>query len=205
MSIIRTVKQFKEYKFKEKNSVFTGQVYPVSSEEEVNNILSDVRKKYYDATHHCFGYKLVDGRFRYSDDGEPSGTAGTRIMNAIEHLNLTAVLVIVIRYYGGTKLGVGPLGKAYYDSADNVLSSSVIIEKRLYQKVSFFVDFDHMNHVYRVLSHHDVKNTETLYDDGVEIRCFINSEQTKDINKKLIELTNGSISVKTDPKLTYLE
>lgn len=204
MSIIRTVKQFNEYKFKEKNSLFTGQVYPVSSEVEINSILADVRKKYYDATHHCYCYRLQDGKFRYSDDGEPSGTAGIRIYNAIEHLDLSAVLVIVIRYYGGIKLGVGPLGKAYYDAAEAVLSSSFIIEKKEYNKFIFSVDFNNMNHVYRVFSNHDVRNIETNYSDGVEISSFVNSEQIDLIKTKLLELTNGTISIKIEGNTVFL-
>ena len=110
---ILTLDNFAEVTYKEKSSVFRGQVYHCETDNEAANILAQTKKKYYDATHHCFAFKLITEKFKYSDDGEPNGTAGIRILNAIEHFDLINVMVVITRYYGGTKLGFGPLGKAY--------------------------------------------------------------------------------------------
>ena len=121
---ILTVKEFYESKFKQKGSIFVGQAYPAGQEKQAEEILELVRKKYHDATHHCYAYRVYAKEEKYSDDGEPSGTAGVRILNAIHHLDLYNVLVISIRYFGGVKLGVGPLGKAYYQSALQTLEQA---------------------------------------------------------------------------------
>lgn len=205
MSIIHTLNSPNEYRFKEKGSLFIGLAYPVASEEETAEILNSVRKKHYDATHHCYSYKLTDGKFRYSDDGEPNGTAGLRIYNAIEHFELTGVLVIVIRFFGGVKLGVGPLGKAYYDSALNVLQSSEIIHKKGYRKFAVFTDFNFMSHVYRVLSHYDVKNINTDYSDEVLISCFAEESSVEKLSGELVEVSNGKIKTESESLITYLQ
>ena len=97
----------------------------------------------------CF--QISNGTVRYSDAGEPSGTAGIRIQNAIEHFNLSNLLIIVSRIFGGIKLGVGPLGKAYYQSAYNVLNDSKITTKQLFQKVTISSNFDHISLIHRIL------------------------------------------------------
>ena len=151
---ILTVDNFSEATYKEKSSVFMGQVYHCETENEAGKILELIKKKYYDASHHCFAYKFINDQFKYSDDGEPNGTAGIRILNAIEHFNLMNVIVVIIRYYGGTKLGVGPLGKAYYTSARNVLEEAKRVEKVFFQKVIIEADFNYISHIHRILSNH---------------------------------------------------
>lgn len=137
---IKTIKNFNQNSFKEKGSEFIAIVNSVDNEETALNQLTEIRKKYFDATHHCYAYKLKSGEEKYSDDGEPKGTAGIRILNAIEHFDLRDVLVIVVRYFGGTKLGVGPLGKAYYNSSIDVLNTSEIITLTLYQSLLIETD-----------------------------------------------------------------
>ena len=94
---IKSITKFTETKFKEKGSQFIGQAYPVQKEEEAQELLESIRKKYYDATHHCYCYNIFESVNKYSDDGEPSGTAGIRILNAINHFELTNILVVSIR------------------------------------------------------------------------------------------------------------
>ncbi|MEO8398771.1 MAG: YigZ family protein [Ignavibacteriaceae bacterium] len=135
---ITTVTDFHSSKSKEKNSIFIGQVFPLESEIEFHKILEEVKRDLYDASHHCYAYRLKNDLFKYSDDGEPSGSAGVRILNAIEHFDLKDVLVIVNRYFGGTKLGIGPLGKAYFDSAFQVLNQAKKITKHAFLKIKLF-------------------------------------------------------------------
>lgn len=192
---ILTVDNFTEVTYKEKSSAFIGQVYHCETENEAADVLTTVKKKYYDATHHCFAYKLIDEKFKYSDDGEPNGTAGIRILNAIEHFNLINVIVVITRYYGGTKLGVGHLGKAYYTSAYNVLNKAQKLEKILYQKVSIESDFNHISHVHRILSNHSATIENSEYKEKAVFECYIVPSELSKITFHLTDISKGEIKI----------
>ena len=192
---ILTVDKFAEVTFKEKKSVFTGQVYHCETENEAADILEPIKKKYYDASHHCFAYKLINEQFKYSDDGEPNGTAGIRILNAIEHFNLINVIVVIIRYYGGTKLGVGPLGKAYYTSAIDVLEEAKKLEKVLFQKVNIEADFNYTSHIHRILSNHNAIIEDSEYKERANFECFIMPSDLNKITVQLTDISKGEIKI----------
>ena len=181
--------------YEEKNSVFIGQVYHCETENEAANILVPIKKKYYDASHHCFAYKLISKQFKYSDDGEPNGTAGIRILNAIEHFNLINVIVVIIRYYGGTKLGVGPLGKAYYNSALDVLKEAKKLEKVLFQKVNIEADFNYTSHIHRILSNHNATIENSEYKEKANFECFIMPSDLSKITFQLTDISKGEIKI----------
>lgn len=116
----------------EKKSKFIANIYYIESEEEAERKINEIRKKYYDARHHCFAYRvLVNGRVvsKQSDDGEPSGTAGAPMLNILEKQELANVLIVVTRYFGGTLLGTGGLVKAYSDASKAALNNANIVEK----------------------------------------------------------------------------
>ena len=190
---ILTVDNFSEVTYKEKSSVFIGQVYHCETENEAANILGPIKKKYYDATHHCFAYKFITEQFKYSDDGEPNGTAGIRILNAIEHFELINVMVVIIRYYGGTKLGVGPLGKAYYTSAYNVLEEAKKLEKVLFQKVIIEADFNYISHIHRILSNHNATIENSEYKEKAIFKCFIMPSELNKTTFQLTDISKGEI------------
>ncbi|MEJ2195335.1 MAG: YigZ family protein [Ignavibacteriaceae bacterium] len=200
---IVTVDNFSEYSFKEKGSTFLGQVYHCENETEVNEIMTSVKKKYYDATHHCFSYRFTDQKFKYSDDGEPNGTAGVRILNAIDHFNLVNVVVVVIRYFGGTKLGVGLLGKAYYTSALTVLEKADKISKALYQKIIVISGFDSISHIHRIMSNHEANIVKSNYQEEAEFECGIKPSSLKEITIELSEVTNGKIKLLPKEEFYY--
>lgn len=201
---IRTIEGFTESRIKEKGSVFIGQSYFMTNSDDCIIKLNEIRKEFYDATHHCYCYKLNSGETKYSDNGEPSGTAGIRILNAIEHFDLTDILVVVIRYFGGTKLGVGPLGKAYYESAHDVLKNSFIIVKDTYQKISISTNFDKMGHVFRLLTTFNGKKITSDYkEDSVEIACFLNSNDITSFMEQIKEHSQGDIEIKISGKIIY--
>ncbi len=183
-----------EVELKEKNSRFIGFAFPVENEDEVLSHLKNLKKKYYDATHHCYAYKTLISE-KYSDSGEPSGTAGVRIFNAIEHFNLVNTLVVVVRYFGGTKLGVGGLGKAYYETAFTVLEKAEKVTKKLYQKVLIKVDFEMVNKVYQIFNESENRILNTSYSDKIELECLITSDNTQQIISKLKDATNGDINI----------
>jgi uncharacterized YigZ family protein len=192
---ILTVDNFAEVAYKEKSSVFIGRVYHCETENEAASILEPIKKKYYDASHHCFAYKLIGKQFKYSDDGEPNGTAGIRILNAIEHFNLINVIVVIVRYYGGTKLGVGPLGKAYYTSAHDVLEKAKKLEKVLFQKVIIEADFSNISHIHRILANHNATIENSQYEEKVIFECFIMPSEISKITFKLTEISKGEIKI----------
>ena len=200
---IKTIDEFKEATLVEKKSTFIARVYPVDSEETVKVKLSEIKKKYYDASHHCFAYKFADGNFRYSDAGEPSGSAGIRILNAIEHFDLINVIIIVTRYFGGVKLGVGPLGKAYYLAAYEVLKKSSIISKQLFQKCIINSDFENISSVHRILAKKNSKILESNYDEDVKLICLINIEEIDEIEKLLGEISKSKAIINPLTELIY--
>ncbi len=191
---IRVIDKKCERELKEKNSRFIGFAFPVENEEEIQFHLKNLKKKYYDATHHCYAHKTLTSE-KYSDAGEPSGTAGIRIFNAIEHFNLTNTLVIVVRYFGGTKLGLGGLGKAYYETAFKVLEKAAKINKKLYQKVFIKVDFEQVNKIYQIFSESENKILNTNYSVKVEFECLITSDNIQQIISQLKNATNGDINI----------
>ena len=192
---ILTVDNFAEVTYKEKSSVFIGQVYHCETENEAANILEPIKKKHYDATHHCYAYKLITEQFKYSDDGEPNGSAGIRILNAIEHFNLINVIVVITRYYGGTKLGVGPLGKAYYTSAYDVLKNAKKLEKVPFQKVIIESDFNYISHIHRVLSNHNATIENSEYKVKAIFECYIMPSKLIKITFQLTDISRGEIKI----------
>lgn len=191
----KSIKLPNEFELKEKKSIFLAKVYYVNNEDEVNQFLGDVKKKYSDASHRCYAYKLVNGKTKFSDAGEPSGTAGIRILNAIDHYKIQNCLLVVIRYFGGTKLGVGPLGKAYYSAAINVLSKSEIIVIRPYRLTKMQVNIEKVNKLIGFLHSNKIKILETEYDSEVKINCLFPIDSYKSLHNKIISTFREGISI----------
>jgi uncharacterized YigZ family protein len=202
---IKTIKNFGEFTLKEKSSEFIAKVYPVENEQEALNELHNIRKKYFDATHHCFAYRINYDLTRFSDDGEPTGTAGIRILNAIEHFDIVNVLITVIRYFGGTKLGVGPLGKAYYNAAYEALKNLKVIELSLFQKIIIDTGFDHINHIHRTIKQYSGQIVNTTFSDKVVFECFLKPGIIDRIKNELTNLSGGQIIIEIKNEYQYKE
>ena len=183
-------------------SKFIASAYPVELRSQAEETLSKVRKEYFNATHHCYAYLLgSEGKeFRYSDDGEPSGTAGTKILAAIRSKNLSDVLVIVIRYFGGIKLGTGGLARAYFDSASRVLSDAVVVPKIVTEELQITFPYDETSRVMNILSHRKAKIIDTVYDDDVTLRVSIRKNSTQMLADELVNVTRGNLAVKYGSK-----
>ena len=200
---IRIIEDFNEVSTIINKSNFIAQAYAVFSESQVKENLAKARKKYYDASHHCYAFKLADGSVRYSDAGEPNGTAGIRILNAIEHFNLCNQLIIVSRIFGGLKLGVGPLGKAYYESAYKLITESEIKAKQLFRKAIISVTYEHIDFIHRILANHHSYVTDTKYKDSIELNCLLKSIEIESISEKISHLGKTSISVIIQDETVY--
>jgi uncharacterized YigZ family protein len=202
---IKTISGTYETRLKEKGSLFIGQAFIAADIEKCEDILTSVKKKFFDATHHCYAFKLNSGENRYSDNGEPNGTAGVRIMNAIEHFDFTDLIVIVTRYFGGTKLGVGSLGKTYYETAYNTLQAAGITVKNPFNEIKITTNFDQMGHIFRILSGLNSKNIKSEYKESVvEINCFLNVNDIAALGKSVDSFSRGDINIIQSKEIVYL-
>ncbi|MFC2110451.1 IMPACT family protein [Bacteroidota bacterium] len=152
-SYLTISKPSEESLFKEKGSKFFGYAFPVSSEEEVKLIIAKIKKQHHSARHWCYAWKLgvEKEQYRVNDDGEPSNSAGQPIYGQILSANLTEVLIVVVRYFGGVKLGVGGLVKAYKASAELAIEHAEIVEKIIKEPLTLIFDYQHMNKVMRLV------------------------------------------------------
>lgn len=199
---IYTIEEPSETRFKEKGSLFIGQVFHTESETGAQDILTEIRKKYFDATHNCYAYVIHPDIFRYSDDGEPGGTAGIRLYNAIERSNLTNILLVSTRYFGGVKLGIGPLGKAYSLSASETIKAAAIIKKVLYSSVLIDFDFDLSSSIYHILALRKITIAETRYNEKVTIKCLLRPSEIAVVSDEILNATFGRVTLSVTDELT---
>ena len=161
--------------YKEKGSKFLSFGFPIAAEENIKPILEVLRKKYYDAQHHCYAYMLGkdQNHFKANDDGEPNHSAGDPILGQIRSHGLTNVLIVVVRYFGGTKLGVGGLIKAYKTAACAALDNNEVIEGVLTSAICFTFDYKDTNEVMRIIAMYDMEIISQRFQSICEItlRC----------------------------------
>ena len=173
--------------YKEKGSKFIALAFPVSSEEEIKMHLAVLRKDYYDARHHCYAYCLGYDKsaWRVNDDGEPSGTAGKPIFGQIQSNNLTNILIVVIRYFGGIKLGIPGLINAYRTAAREALGKATIITRTVEENYDVNFDYPLMNDVMKILKdeHADILGQES--GNACEIRFSIRRSSGMKITSRL--------------------
>lgn len=160
---------------KEKGSRFLAFAYPVKTEPEIKEILEGLRKKYYDARHHCYAYMLGKNKdvFRTNDDGEPNHSACDPILGQIRSHSLTNVLIVVVRYFGGTKLGVGGLINAYKTAAAEAISNNQIIETEDRKELTLQFSYQVMNQVMKLVKDHELEITAQKLDNSCEINLSV--------------------------------
>ena len=182
-----------EILFKEKNSKFFGYAFPVSNEAEIKNYLEILKKQHYGAVHNCYAFQIGTDTIQYraNDDGEPSNTAGTPIYGQIQSFGLTNVLVVVVRYFGGVKLGVGGLITAYRTAAQMAIEASELVEKTIDIKYSIHFDYKNMNKVMRVIKEKNIEINSQKMDLNCEILISTrkkNAEIVFDIFNSMFEI-----------------
>ena len=182
-----------EILFKEKNSKFFGYAFPVTTEIEIKNHLDILKKQHFGAVHFCYAFQIGTDKiqFRANDDGEPSNTAGAPIYGQIQSFGLTNILIVVVRFFGGVKLGVGGLISAYRTSAQMALENSEIIERTI--DIHYIVSFDYknMNKVMRVIKEKNLEIISQNMNESCEIEIATrkkNAEQIVDIFNNLYEI-----------------
>ena len=197
MSFFHTISYNTEGLYKDKGSKFIALTFSVSSEEEIKDRLHAVRKEYYDARHHCYGWilGLDHQKMRANDDGEPSHSAGDPILGQIRSHGFTNVLVIVVRYFGGTKLGVGGLINAYKEAANDALLKAG--RKQIYEKkrVKFSFEYPQMSIVERMIGDFEIEVVERVFRESCEIYGIIRKDQIKLFVDSTNSIHNISVSV----------
>jgi uncharacterized YigZ family protein len=184
-------------------SKFIGKAFPVSTRDEAETVLEKVRKEYFDATHHCYAYALgsVSEETRFDDDGEPGGTAGVKIASAIKSSEMSDLIVVVTRYFGGTKLGVGGLGRAYYESAERTLNNAKRSTKILANELILKFAYSDTNSVMSTVSVHNIKVLHAQYDEDVTLHLAVIPEKKNELERLLRDITHGNIAIHTLPHI----
>ncbi|MCB2207642.1 MAG: YigZ family protein [Bacteroidetes bacterium] len=185
----KTIKRKSEGLYKEKGSKFIAIAHPVKSEDEFKEVYADVKKEYHNARHHCYAYRVnpEEEEVRSNDDGEPSGTAGKPILNQLYSHELYNICVIVVRYFGGTKLGVSGLINAYKQATIDAIGQANIKTENLKRYLVVGFKYPLMNEVMRVIKEENLK----IMDQKFELDCMINLEIKKSIfNKVVIRFEN---------------
>ena len=185
-----TIQDKSEGIYTEKRSKFLAFAHPVETIEEIKDLLSEYKKKYYDARHVCYAYMLGPERtdFRANDDGEPSSTAGKPILGQINSRELTNILVVVIRYFGGVKLGTSGLIVAYREATAEALSAATVIEKTIEETVTFTFPYVMMNSVMRVVKELSPRIVEQKYDETCIITLAIKRSMAPMLEERLNKL-----------------
>ncbi len=180
-----------------KKSRFIGYATPVESEEEALDFINEIKTKYYDATHNCSAYIIGEKMLiqRYSDDGEPSGTAGIPILEVLKKENLTNVVVVVTRYFGGVLLGAGGLIRAYSKGAKIAINSGEIVLMKEHDEVYISYDYTFQGKILNALGNFEIEITDTIYDDKVNSSLIIITEKTQSVIDKLIDITGSNIII----------
>ncbi|MCB4809321.1 YigZ family protein [Tamlana sp. 62-3] len=180
--------------FKDKNSKFFGYAFPVLTEDNVKLNLEMVKKEHHSARHWCYAYQIGTEQIHYraNDDGEPSNSAGMPIYGQIQSFNVTNILIIVVRYFGGVKLGVGGLINAYRQTAQLALESATIIEKTI--NINYLITFDYknMNVVMRRIKEHQIN----IINQKLELNCQLTISVRKTESEKIFEIFNSIFEVK---------
>ena len=176
--------------YKEKGSKFLSFAIPVSSADEVKEIVKNYRKEYYDSRHVCYAYMLGADRkeFRANDDGEPSGTAGRPILGQINSRELTNILVIVVRYFGGILLGIGGLVVAYKEATTDALDQAQVIEKTIDETIAILFDYVLMNEVMRIIKDTNTKILNQSFEEQCAMQLSIRKQDADLLSSKLAKI-----------------
>jgi uncharacterized YigZ family protein len=196
----RTIKEPSEGLFKDRGSKFIAFAFPVRNEEEIKEILENLRKEYHDARHHCYAWRLGPDpvSVRANDDGEPSSSAGKPILNQIEKAGLINVLVVVIRYFGGTLLGVGGLINAYRTAAESAIHNSRIIRKKIQHHYSLRFEYSRMNDVMTIMKEHRLETYGQEFEIACKMSFAVDLDQEETVLSKLELVEDCSLSLLAD-------
>ena len=201
----KTIEKENSAEIVEKKSRFIANIYNVESKEEAEEKIKQIKKKYYDAKHHCFAFSIIEENGitqKSSDDGEPSGTAGTPILNIIKSNNLQNVVIIVTRYFGGILLGTGGLTRAYSEAAGKVVEQSELIQKEPGMEVELEIDYNDNEKFKYYCQKNNVNIIKIEYTENILYKIELNEKEYKKIeernktNNKQLDINIKNIKLK---------
>ena len=188
--LFKTIAAPVEGLYKEKGSRFIALAFPVENEEEVKEIVTGIKEKYYDARHHCYAWCLgvEKSNFRANDDGEPSSTAGKPILGQIQSHDLTNILIVVVRYFGGIKLGVSGLIHAYREATADALQNATVIEKTVDERIRITFSYLVMNDVMKVIKEENPEIVERNFELQCEMLLSIRQKNMPNLRSRLEQI-----------------
>lgn len=191
-----TIEKKSKTEFVEKRSRFIGSAFPVNNREEAERIVSELKSEYWDAKHNVFAYILREGNVkRFSDDGEPQGTAGMPVLDVIEKQGLCDVLVVVTRYFGGVLLGTGGLVRAYSHSAALAIEAAKLVLMTPATECFLSCDYSSYGTIQAFLNNEECKDITSVFEDDVKINFYVKSDNLSGFENRLTELSNGKIEL----------
>jgi uncharacterized YigZ family protein len=192
----KTISNPSEGLFKDKGSKFMAYAYPVTSEEQIKDIVQAIKKEHYSARHHCYAWRLGYEKllFRANDDGEPSSTAGKPILGQIQSFDLTNILVVVVRYFGGTLLGVSGLINAYRNAALDAINQAEIVEKLVEKQLLVEFDYGVMNDVMKLFKDEKLPQVDPQFDLRCRVKTHIRLSELSRIEDGLNKIEGLKIT-----------
>lgn len=202
-----TIRDYGEDSFEEKKSEFIGYAKRVESEEEAKEFINEIKSMHKQARHNCFAYVIGEnyGIQRYSDDGEPQGTAGIPILEVMKKQGVTDCAIVVTRYFGGILLGAGGLTRAYTKGASIALKAGGVVEKVEGCKVSITIDYDLIGKIQYLCGQNNWHIEDSEYTDKVTMFIYAENEVAKVIEKEVIEATNGKAIINKSEEDIYFK
>ncbi len=191
---------------KVKKSVFICNMSFVNTKEEALSYINKIRKEHYDATHNCYAYVVDNGKYEhFSDDGEPSGTAGRPMLAVLNGNAMVNVVAVVTRYFGGVLLGTGGLVRAYSDALKEALKTAKTAERLLGIHYVFSIDYTYVGKIKHNISENNMELLEEKYSNDVEIDTIISLDKYDEFTKNLVDITSGGVKIILDEKINYLK
>lgn len=197
MGAYKTLHEYGEDEIIIEKSTFIGYAKPIKTEEEAVEFINEIKKKHKDATHNVWAYTVGQNMNiqRYSDDGEPQGTAGIPTLEVIKKENLRDVVVVVTRYFGGVKLGAGGLVRAYTKGAKVGIDAAKVIQKVMYQEVKIKIDYTQLGRVQNEIMNMNYFVKDTIYEDNVEIIVYSRLEEIENLIEKMTDITSATAKI----------
>ena len=197
MSNYKTLHKFGVDEYIVEKSTFIGYAKPIKTEEEAIEFVNEIKKKHKDATHNVWAYTVGENMNiqRYSDDGEPQGTAGIPTLEVIKKEDLRDVVVVVTRYFGGIKLGAGGLVRAYTKGAKVGIEAGIVIEKVKYTEVKIKIEYTQLGRIRNEIMNLGFKVKDTIYSEDVEIIVYSKIEDVQSLTDRMIDITSGTADV----------
>ncbi|MEG1310835.1 MAG: YigZ family protein [Romboutsia sp.] len=198
MNTYKTLHEFGVDEITIEKSVFIGYAKPIKTEEEAIEFINEIKKKHKDARHNVWSYTIgpTMNIQRYSDDGEPQGTAGIPTLEVIKKEDLRDVVIVVTRYFGGIKLGAGGLVRAYTKGAKIGIEAGKIIDKVMYKQLAIKIDYNQLGRVQNEIMNMNYFIKDTVYDENVEIIVYSRTDEVERLISKIIDITSATAEIK---------